>query len=344
MKKGEGKLNFITGAILILVGLFMVFLLLPLEPPKNDLSSNGVTFSTRAVEALGLEWEEAYRAMLDDLEPDIIRLPVYWNRLETNRDTYDWTEFDRQFELLEGKKTRVLLAIGMKLPRWPECHLPEWAESLSEAEVETELFTMLQDVVSRYKDHVHLAMWQVENELLFSFGECPSWASDRERLKKEILLVRSLDLSHPIMTTDSGELSTWLRTSTLPIDVLGISLYRTAYNDWHSYFDWPVNPYFYKLHLQLLRPFVDQLVITELQMEPWGPETVDLLESGAVERSFPVEDFANRYDFAQRTGATDIFGWGVEWWYYMDIVRNDNRYWEKAKDFFNGPQDLNYEA
>jgi hypothetical protein len=320
--------------LILVVGL-AVFVVLPIQPEKNELSKIGLTFSPRAARGLGLDWKEVYRSILSDLKPDVLRLPIYWNVLEPENNEYNWSEFDYQLRLLEGTGTDAILAIGHKLPRWPECHIPQWVLDSNTDLAEQALFEMVGNVVNRYKDHPNVIAYQVQNEVLFPFGECPEWSADRSRLKRLIELVKDLDPDNKVMTSDSGELSTWLKTSTLPIDALSVSLYRAVYNESHDYFYWPVNPYYYKIHAWLVSPFVDEIIISELQMEPWGPESVENLGYDDIYQSFSPLDFDDRLDFAQRTGATTVLGWGVEWWYYMDEVRNDEDYWQKAIEFFN---------
>lgn len=330
-------LIWVIAGILFVVGSVALFVVLPIQPAKNELSKIGLTFSTRASMYLGLDWKENYDAMIDELSPDILRIPIYWHRLEEERDIYNWDDFDYQLSKIEGTDTQIILAIGHKLPRWPECHIPQWINELGYPDIEDELFQMVADVVEKYKDHPNLYAWQVENEALFPFGNCPEWSKKdgRSRLKRLIKLVKSIDPDHKVNTSDSGELSLWLRTSTLPIDALDISLYRVAYNPKHDYFYWPVNPYFYKLHIWLVRPFVREVIISELQMEPWGPDTVDNLDQQEINLSFPSEAFAERLDFAQRTGASVVLGWGVEWWYYMKEIRGDSTYWDQAVESFS---------
>lgn len=320
----------ILGLLLLLCAL-AVFVVLPILPSINEEAKLGVTFSPRAAEFLGLDWKDAFMATLNDLQPDTIRIPIYWNVLEPNKDDYHWEDFDYQLDAIKQTNTQIILAIGHKLPRWPECHLPEWiANESNEEEIEAELYAMVEDVVIRYKDHPNLVAYQVQNEVLFDFGDCPEWSGKRSRLKGLIERVKEIDRDTKVTTSDSGELSLWLRTSTLPIDALNVSLYRAVYNEKHDYFYWPVNPYYYKLHALFVKPFVSELIISELQLEPWGPTSVEALDQEEIYKSITPIEMINRVDFAKRTGASTILGWGVEWWYYMKEVRNDSDFWNTA--------------
>ncbi|MBI4121912.1 MAG: beta-galactosidase [Parcubacteria group bacterium] len=322
----------LLAAILILLVGLAVFFVLPLKPAPNLNAKLGYTFSIHAANHLGLDWREAYNAALTELNPSVIRLPVYWDLIEPEDGVYDWSAFDEQLAKLDATDTTALLAIGFKLPRWPECHLPEWLDQSDVRLAELQLMEMLEEVVERYREHPSVFGWQVENEALFSFGDCPGWAGSRAMLKREIELVRLLDEGHPVFTSDSGELSFWLATSTLPIDGLAISLYRVVYH--RTYFVWPVNPYFYRSRMWLARLKLPQIIISELQMEPWGPVPVQDLSVEEATRAFPPTDMADRFEYARRTGADTILAWGVEWWYYMQ--KNDHgEWWDEAARLFN---------
>ncbi len=318
----------------LLISAISLFLVLPFKPEKNENALLGFTFSVKAAESLGLDWKAAYDEIINELSPDIVRIPVYWDILQPEENSFSWEQTDYQLERLLDTDTKVILAVGHKLPRWPECHLPAWTSGLSPEQLRVRLFSMVDEVVQRYKEHPNLHSWQVQNELLFPFGICPEWTKNRKDLKALIALVQTLDANHPVTTSDSGELSSWLRTATLPIDALNISLYRAVYGDWHGYFYWPVNPYFYRLHAAIMRPFVEQIQISELQMEPWGPAAVQELSTAESYKSFHPYHFADRIDFAKRTGASVILAWGVEWWYYMKELREEPLYWQEALNVF----------
>ena len=133
----------------------------------------GATFSTSYARSLGLDWRAAYLATLDGLEVRNLRIPVYWPDVEPKRDTFDFSELDWMLAEAAKRNARVTLAIGRKLPRWPECHVPEWASTLLETTQRVEILSMLENVVQHVADNATVVAWQVENEPFFLFGECP---------------------------------------------------------------------------------------------------------------------------------------------------------------------------
>ncbi len=289
----------------------------------------GVTFSTQYAKELGLDWKKAFTTTLDDLKVRKFRIPVYWDEVETKKGVYDWSDVDWMLSQAQAARADVILAIGRKTPRWPECHVPAWAAKLGAPAQDQQVLRFLAEEVKHFKNAPAVKIWQVENEPLFQFGKCPP--PDREFLKQEISLVREAD-PRPIMVTDSGELSTWIRTGTLA-DVLGISMYRLVWNQDVGALYWPVSPLYYTDRMRLLSPIVKNVIVSELQAEPWFRSPV---EDTPIDEQLDQMNAARLREnarFAASTGASEIDFWGVEWWYWMTL-HGHPELWEAAKPFF----------
>ena len=61
---------------------------------------------------------------------------------------------------------KVALVVGQKTPRWPECHIPKWANQLTDNKYQIAVKEYVKYVVEKYKNHPALDIWQVENEPL----------------------------------------------------------------------------------------------------------------------------------------------------------------------------------
>jgi hypothetical protein len=224
----------------------------------------------------------------------------------------------------------VVLAVGRKTPRWPECHVPGWAAALEESVQQERVLEFLEAEILHFRSHPAVRVWQVENEPLFHFGKCPP--PDRDFLKREILLVRGLD-ARPIMVTDSGELSTWIRTASLG-DILGISMYRLVWNKYLGELYWPVSPLYYTDRMNLISPVVKKVIVSELQAEPWFRRPV---AETPIDEQFAQMDEARlrgNAEFAASTGASEIYLWGVEWWYWL-MTRGHDGLWTAARGLFS---------
>ncbi|MBD3252022.1 hypothetical protein GF380_06285 [Candidatus Uhrbacteria bacterium] len=186
--------------------------------------------------------------------------------------------------------------------------------------------------MNRYKDHPALEAWQVENEILFPFGICPK--TKRSFFKQEVELVRSLDPDHPIYTTDSGELSTWIVVGSL-VDRLGISTYRVVTTVGGIVWRYrAIPPFWYARRAILARPFVGQVYVSEFQMEPWSDQSLADAPLEEQFRTFPIEQMKDNFHYAERMRFEEVYFWGVEWWYFMKTKKNDDRFWEMAKRFY----------
>jgi len=76
------------------------------------------------------------------------------------------------------------------LPRWPECHSPQWLKDLKKEEIEEESLEIIAQLVNHYKDHEEIIIWQIENEpLLNSFGICPD--GDEDFYEKKLTWLRA---------------------------------------------------------------------------------------------------------------------------------------------------------
>lgn len=320
----------LLGFALFLLALFL-FLFVG-TPPRAATMTWGVNFSVKAAEYLQLDWKETYLALIRDLGVKNIRVAVHWDLLESEPHEFSFEDLDWQMDKAQEYGVKVLLAIGMKTPRWPECHLPSWAGDLSKGELRQEVLGLLSAVVPHYKSHPALSGWQVENEPLFPFGECP-WR-DFSFLQKEVKLVQSLDSGHDVFTSDSGELSLWMNMARLG-DKVAVTMYQKAWMAPGVYFDYPLPPAFYYRKSQLIEwIFKKEVIVGELQAEPWTPKGVmqDTLEEQA--KSMDAVRFRSNMEFARQTGLDTFYLWGGEWWYWMKEKQNRPEMWEEAKNLF----------
>ncbi|KPJ85087.1 hypothetical protein AMJ57_04450 [Parcubacteria bacterium SG8_24] len=319
----------------LLLGLFFFKVVRDnLGQPERDVVW-GATFSKKYAQELGLDWRKTYLAVLDDLGVRHLRLPVYWDEIEPEPDTYNFTDIDWQVEQAAQRGVQVILAIGRKVPRWPECHPPAWTGGMEEPLVRSRILRMLEEVVEHYADNLSIVAWQVENEPLFRFGLCPP--PDRDFLKQEVAVVSALD-DRPIVVTESGELSTWVSAASIA-DILGISTYRTVWSKYIGFFYWPVSPSFYARRGAAISSFVDRVIITELQAEPWSPGPITMMP---LDQQLALMDEGRLLDnlaFARRVGFAEAYLWGVEWWYWLQAVGHPEL-WETGRQLFLTTQEV----
>jgi len=314
---------------LLLLGYFFV----GVTKPAKEITW-GVNFSQLHAQNLGLDWKETYLALLDDLKVKNIKLISQWDLIEQEKDKYNFEDLDWQVQKAEQTGAKILLVIGMKTPRWPECHIPDWAKNFSKEEQQKEILEIIEEIVSRYRFTKSIDMWQVENESFFPFGECP-WA-DKEFLKKEIALVKSLDLQkRPVLISDSGEGSFWIQSARLG-DIVGTTMYKKVwFHQLKTYITYPFPSTFYnRKALYIDKIFGKKVIVVELQAEPWGPKLLYDLPLAEQQKTMNLEQFKYNIEFAEKTGLDTFYLWGGEWWYWMKVRQNQPEIWEEARRLF----------
>ncbi len=323
--------------LLLLIFALIILLYIVIKAIENyNLASStefGITFSDKYAKELGLDPDLVLDESLENLAVRNIRLPVYWDNIEKTQGSYDFSSTDRYLDKILQKRGKVILVVGYKQPRWPECHAPVWAENLEEKKRQEAILRMVRDVVIKYKDHPSIYAIQVENEPFMAFGFCPKL--DREFLSKELDLVRSLT-KKPIIISDSGEVRPWISPARLS-DILGISLYRRVYDPKIGYIDYPLPPFYYQIKSIIVRglfaPNNQKTIITELQAEPWADKPLSQLTPNEQSNAFPAKSLEDNINYSRKTGFDTSLLWGVEWWYYMK-QKGHPKYWQIAKEAF----------
>jgi hypothetical protein len=306
------------------------------SPKKSEKITWGVNFSLKQAIFLELDSKELYLSLLDDLNFKNVKISLHWDLMQPKEDEYDFTELDWQVAVAEKRNVNLTLAIGMKTPRWPECHLPQWAINLTKEQQQQKILEYLEVVVLRYKNSSALYMWQVENEPFFKFGACP-W-SDENFLKKEIALVKQLDPNHPILITDSGEMSTWNRAAQLG-DAIGFTTYRTVWQDqlkfYFCYDPW-ISPMYYYRRAQFIEKIYHKKAIgVELQAEPWCKDSVMRTPIEEQEKTMSLAQLKKAIQFAKDTKIDTYYFWGAEWWSWMKTKQNHPEYWNEIKQLIS---------
>src|SRR3989344_1654052 len=331
--------TFISIAVIFLgVGAYFEYT----APDPNRPIEWGVTFSQKFSQELSLSgstaklgWQENYEAILNDLGVRHLRLVAYWDLVEPQEGQYDFSGLDYQMRRAEEVGADVILAIGKKVPRWPECHEPEWARAQSEKLKTQNILHYIEAVVKRYKNSSALKYWQVENEPFLPFGDCSSVS--REIVDAEILHVRSLDARHPLLTTDSGEIGLWYAAAKWG-DVFGTTMYRRVYNEVFGFIEYPIGPWFFRAKEQIIRFLIQdyqkKFLVVELGMEPWLPRALRDAPLEDQLRVFDFPFFEDSIHFAKNTGFDDYYLWGAEWWYWMKVQHDDPRFWNAARELF----------
>lgn len=321
----------ILATFLLIGGIFFLFA----QKEKPEEITYGMSFNTLYARELGLDWRTAYDAILEELGVRHLRLAAHWPMIEPEPDKYNFEELDYQLLKAEAVGAEVILAVGRRLPRWPECHVPLWAEKLGEEERRDEILEMIETVVTRYRDREVITHWQVENEPyleIFAHEHCGDL--DEEFLMREIDLVRTLDSKRPILVTDSGNLGKWAGAYRAG-DAFGTSVYVYFWNPELGQFRTVLPAWFYRVKENVMKLMYGDkpTFLIELSAEPWLVEPITEVDIETQYSRMDIAKFNDILEYAEATWFELQYLWGAEWWYWLR-ERGHPEMWERGKELF----------
>lgn len=325
----------------ILLWLFIISLILAgvvawlAYKPVPETISYGMSFNTVYARELGLDWKETYDAILHDLGVRKLRLAAHWPMIEPARDVYNFEELDYQITEAEKVGATVVLAVGRRLPRWPECHVPGWIKERAWEEQKTEIRQYIEAVVNRYKTSPAVVYWQVENEpylTVFAYEHCGEF--DEAFLTEEVALVKSLDPTRPTLVTDSGNLGTWAGAYRHG-DAFGTSVYVHFWNPELGQFRTLLPPWFYRAKEKVIALYYGEkpTFLIELSAEPWLVAPIIEVPLDVQYSRMNVEKFEDILEYALKTRYETQYLWGAEWWYWLHL-KNESAMWNRGKELF----------
>lgn len=321
--------------LLTLIGVVGLVLFGLAQKAEPEVITYGMSFNTPYARELGLDWQAAYDAILDELGVRQLRLAAHWSMVEPIPNVYNFAELDYQIARAEEVGAEVVFAVGRRLPRWPECHTPDWAQDISTQERNASQLRYMETVINRYKNSPAITTWQVENEpflAVFAFDYCGEL--DTDFLDTEIDLVRQLDPTRPILVTDSGNLGTWSGAYSRG-DLFGTSVYVHFWNPELGQFRTLLPSWFYRVkdNLMALRYGEKPTYLIELSAEPWLLEPIVDVPLDIQFTRMNLEKFEDILTYAKGTRYQMQYLWGAEWWYWLHL-QGRSEMWERGKKLF----------
>jgi hypothetical protein len=296
----------------------------------------GVSFIPDYAQSLGLDPRQTMDA-LTGIGVKNFRLVSYWSDMEQSPGEYDFSQLDWQFKKAEAAHAKVILTVGLRQPRWPECHIPDWAAKEPMSQWQPQLETFMKKVVDRYKNSPSLQQYQLENEyFLKGFGTCTDFS--RARLISEYDLVKRTDPSHPIIVGRSNNALGFPVGQPQP-DEFSISVYKRVWdgNFSHRYLEYPQPAWFYGYIAGVQKIFNHKdMMIGELQAEAWPPngQTIQNTSLAEQNKSLDAARLKDRFQYGRATGMRQIYLWGGEYWYYRLVKLHDPSLWNVARQEF----------
>jgi hypothetical protein len=270
----------------------------------------GTTFSQLQCRYLGLDARTAFRHICS-LGFDVIRLCSYWNELEPVKNQFDFTMLDWLLDESHRQEVDVVLTVGMKAPRWPEFHLPDWLNARHDTssrskpldqnqEIAERTLYFIQTLMQHTRHAANLKYWQIENEPFTHLDITAGRYLSAAFVQREVELVRSLALPDQkvLMTNaislpaaeDAGD-DRAFRESLALADAVGMNVYTKVPVGNSSRYLEPQEAYRTKL-----RDWQKTLVnhgkedwIAEAQAEPWEPHELVAIRQLNYPSSTPSE-------------------------------------------------------
>ncbi len=340
-KLGLGLLAFVLLSVGSMYGLAQWYI----NKNKNTPLTVGATFIPNYARYYELDPKETLEAIIDDLGVERVRLVSYWADIERERGVYDFAELDWQMKMAEDKGVEVSLALGLRQPRWPECHMPTWAQELPGQSWYDPLEDFIAAVVNRYKDSSALHSYQLENEFFLKvFGICYDF--NRDRLVSEYELVKRLDPDTPVVVSMSNNAIGTPIGDPKP-DIWAISVYKRVWDKAITlrYFEYPIPAWYYAFRAgftELTRG--REVFMHELQTEAWTPDSYGGMKTTPLDEQYESlnpDRLADRIEYGRATGMRTMDLWGVEWWYWRKVKHNDPALWNTARTELNKIDEAN---
>jgi Cellulase (glycosyl hydrolase family 5) len=150
-------------------------------PAKLAAPLVGFSYSPLTSQALNRVPAQDLATLLDTTDPDLVRLPIYWESVEPTPDSLDFSSIDdlmavvREHDQVTSRPTRVVLTIGARNFLYPELHEPAWAAPrsqphLNDLQSQAAYRAYFDGSLMRYRSSPLLFAWQVENEPLDYVG------------------------------------------------------------------------------------------------------------------------------------------------------------------------------
>ena len=315
----------------------------------------GTTFSQLQCRYLDLEVQDTFRQICR-LGCDRLRLCSYWHEIEPMPGKFDFTQLD--WLLTESQKygVEIVLTVGMKAPRWPEFHFPDWLKSRYDTTnsqvaidqnraIAEHALTFIAAVVGHTRSAPNLKYWQIENEPLTRLEITGDRWLSAPFVRQEVSLVRRLALpGQKLVLTNaialpSGNLPTdeqALQISQSLVDCVGFNVYTKVPAGRPSFYLQPLPTYW-----QTLQRWQTQLNqnakapwIAEAQAEPWEPDQLVPTKRLDYVSSSPQQ--ASRLaTFLASLGYETVMLWGCEYWYWQKRQGRE-AWWQAMQQLIQG--------
>lgn len=303
----------------------------------------GTTFSQLQCHYMQLDLKSTFRAICE-LGFDRIRLCAYWDDIERVENEFNFSTLDWLLDECDRHNIKVVLAVGMKVPRWPEFHFPQWLQARHDvfgggqpldqnSAIAAHTLNFVQRVVDHARTAPAITHWQVENEPFTRLAIAAGRHISAEFVRQEVELVRSGIAAHQklVLTgsitlpvaqeaTDTAALHENIQLA----DAVGVNVYTKVPIDNTFFYLEPLPPFW-----QTLRRWQTALTqnnteawVAEAQAEPWEANQLVAMGKPTYPSATPKRT-TNLVAALADVGFSTILLWGCEYWYWQKLNQRD---------------------
>lgn len=183
-------------------------------PQKPAAPLAGFSFSPLISDWANRDPTSDLALLLRATNPDVVRLPVYWEDVEPTPTSMDFSLTDSLLAVVADHNrtalnpTLVVLTVGARNFLFPELHMPQWAGTRSQPFIDDvqqghAYRAYFDSTIERYRASPLLYAWQVENEAFDYVGNDFTGYDEITPLEMawEVGQVHRLDPAHKAVTT-----------------------------------------------------------------------------------------------------------------------------------------------
>lgn len=327
--------------------------------PKGQDPLYGFSYSFEQARWYGYDGRAEFAKLLDEVKFDWVRLPFFWEEMTDGAGNLKVDDLDFAVTEAQKRNVKVIIALGVKTPFYPEFHLPfaqatrlSFGENInSGSAMYADLLAIDGKVVSHFSKFDNVAYWQVENEPFLP--NVNKFRVDKSLIAAEVKVVRGNDPKkrHVIISSDGPTVfnNRWqdLFSILAPGDVFGSNAYFKTQGtyladfskfkiNWPKGFYWPVQSWYllspsFEKTIEFSRQKEVDFWILEMQAEPY---IRSLTDAGKDKFSFMAEDIVKADNFLKSRRIESVGFWGANFWIYREKI-GDNSWIDAVKGIVN---------
>ncbi len=343
--------------IFILVALFLYIANAFLSPyPKKNVPQGfrpqyGTSYSFEQASWYGYDGREEFVNLLDEVKFSWVRLPFFWDYMTGDDGEFNKNFDDLEFAVNEAQKrnVKVIVALGLKVPYYPEYHLPaaiggqiKFGTKIGLGHpVADDVIAINKRVVERLSKYENISYWQIENEPYLA--NVNNWKIGQDLISAEISAVRDADPEHrPIILNHVGPaifdrewtgllnlmekgdaFSANAYFKTQGVHLFAFSLLGREFRvPWPKFLVWPVQSWYgFSPNFNALDKKVKEsgksFWVLEMQSEPY---IRDLNDAKSENNYFKAQDVARAAEYLKSNRVENVGFWGANYWIYRHKI------------------------